>query len=52
MTDEQIDRIIELCDLDGDDQIDYHEFITATCDHKSLLTRDNLKKLFTIFDQN
>ena len=41
-----------MCDLDGDSRLNYHEFITAAYDHKSLLTSDNIAKVFSLLDQD
>ena len=52
MTDEEIDRFMEQCDLNGDGQLDFNEFITAAYDHKELLNQENRKKIFDMFDKD
>ena len=37
-------------DLDKDGQIDYQEFLTGVIDKKKLITKENLEKVFDIFD--
>ena len=37
MTDKEIDRFMDQCDLNGDGKISFDEFITAAYDHKELL---------------
>jgi Ca2+-binding EF-hand superfamily protein len=39
---ENIKKIIERCDMDGDGKIDYMEFVQAAIDHKTLLNKDNI----------
>lgn len=45
-------EIMKTCDLDGDDKIDYLEFIQAAVNHKSLMNKQNIHLVFSIFDQN
>jgi len=39
-------------DQDGDGKIDFDEFVTATFDRKKLLSKDNIKKAFDMFDRD
>lgn len=43
-------KIMEMCDLDGDGKIDYLEFIQAAINHKALLNRQNIQIIFDMFD--
>jgi Ca2+-binding EF-hand superfamily protein len=45
-------KVMDMCDLDGDGKIDYNEFIQAAINHKSLLNKENIKHIFDLFDQN
>lgn len=45
-------EIVIKCDLDGDGALDYHEFLTGAIDHKKMLTGDNLRRVFELFDTN
>jgi calcium-dependent protein kinase len=38
--------------LDGDGMVDYHEFMTAAVDYNKLMTSENLKMAFDLFDIN
>lgn len=39
---ENIKKIIEMCDTNGDGKIDYLEFVQAAIDHKALLNKQNI----------
>ena len=41
-----------MLDSDGDGQIDYDEFLSATVDHAQLLNKQNFTSIFKIFDKN
>ena len=43
---------MNMCDLDGDGKIDYLEFIQSAINHKSLINKENVQIVFSIFDQN
>ena len=45
-------QIVSNCDLDGDNALDFHEFVVAGMDHHAILTEQNLKRVFSIFDSN
>lgn len=45
-------EILQKIDLDGDGKIDYHEFVQAAIDHRSLLNKDNIKAMFNLMDVN
>ena len=45
-------QIIEECDLDGDGQIDFQDFVAACLDRKALVQKGNLKQAFQIIDTN
>jgi Ca2+-binding EF-hand superfamily protein len=38
--------------LDGDGKVDYHEFVTAAIDHRSLLNKSNIAAMFNLLDTN
>eukprot|EP00347_Sterkiella_histriomuscorum_P000514 403375554 len=48
----EMQRIMELADVDLNGKIDYTEFITATIDKKKLLSKDRLRAAFQLFDSN
>jgi len=52
MPDKTINKIIKNCDLDGDSMLNYHEFITAAYNHKSLLSPGNIEKIFSLLDKD
>ena len=47
-----IERIIEECDADGSDFIEYSEFLTAAMDWQRTLSRRKLESAFKTFDLN
>ena len=47
---EKVDLIMKSVDTDGNDCIDYSEFVTASIDRKKFLDKDRLKKAFQLFD--
>lgn len=47
-----IEKIIEECDADGSDYIDYSEFLTAAMDWHSHISGKKLKTAFQTFDLN
>jgi calcium-dependent protein kinase len=51
-SDEDLQRIISRIDVDKNGFIEYEEFLTATIDCKKLLTEENLKKAFRLFDKD
>ncbi|KAM3144380.1 hypothetical protein pb186bvf_003544 [Paramecium bursaria] len=56
MDDEQalseVQRIMELVDMDGSGTIDYSEFIIATMDRKKAVQKEKLKEAFQVFDKD
>lgn len=46
------DEIIEECDQNGNDGIDYQEFISACIDRKVLLNQEDVLKAFRMLDYN
>jgi len=40
------------CDLDGDGALDFREFLTGAIDHKKMLTGENLRMVFELFDMD
>ena len=45
-------QIVKDIDLDGDGLIDYHEFISAAIDKKSLFTTENIDYIFNTIDSD
>jgi len=52
ITEAEMQRIIDLIDIDGNGYIEYQEFIAATYDKKKILTEFNLRKAFDMFDKD
>ena len=42
----------EAADMDKDGYLDFHEFMSATMDRRSILKKGNINKIFNTFDQN
>ncbi len=51
-TKEEIENIMELVDIDKNGFIEFQEFISATFSKKKILTEDNLKLAFDMFDKD
>ena len=51
-TEEQIENLINVLDSDGNNSIEYQEFIRALCDQKSLYSDKNLKSAFNAIDND
>ena len=51
-TDEQIQNMVNVLDSDGNNSIEYQEFLRATCDPKDLYNDKNLKSAFDSLDSN
>jgi calcium-dependent protein kinase len=49
---EQVDKILEVADADGNGEIEYSEWIIATINKKELLSDEKLMTAFTLFDQD
>ena len=52
ITSEQVDQMFTAVDLDGNNEIDFTEFVMATMSEKDLVTSDRLKAAFSMFDKN
>ncbi len=48
---EQVDLIMDQCDLDKSGNIDYNEFLTFSLNHKKLLSKNNLEAAFKAFNK-
>ena len=49
---ENAKNIVDAIDTDGSGQINYTEYLRATINEESLLTKENLKKAFCYFDKD
>ena len=49
---QEVDRIFDEVDVDGNGCIDFSEFVTVTVDKKKLLTKNRLKTAFGLFDND
>ena len=45
-----LEKIIDECDIDGNGFIDYSEFLTATLNWQTCLSKDRLKAAFKSYD--
>lgn len=52
ITEEQVDAMFAAVDLDGNNAIDYTEFVMATMNEKDLISNDKLKSAFKLFDKD
>jgi len=50
MTDIELDRMLSIVDADMSGEIGFTEFIIACLDPKKVITTDNLKSLFKLYD--
>jgi len=48
----EVNRIMEMVDLDKSGFIDYTEFIAATLDKKKLISKERLEQAFNMFDKD
>jgi calcium-dependent protein kinase len=48
----EVNRMMEIIDVDGNGFIEYEEFLRATMDRNKLLTTENLKIVFDMFDKD
>ena len=47
-----VDSVFQLIDLNGNDEINFYEFCTATMDERKILKRSNLKAAFALLDSS
>jgi len=52
ISDDQLEEIIEAIDTDGDDRISFSEYLAVANDHSKLVTKQNIERVFRIFDKN
>lgn len=48
---EEVNRIMQMVDLDKSGSIDYTEFIAATLDKKKIINKERLEQAFNMFDK-
>ena len=46
----EVDRVMNIIDVDGNGFIEYEEFLRASLDIKKILTEENIKIVFQLFD--
>jgi calcium-dependent protein kinase len=46
----EVDNIMAVCDVDGSGYVDYSEFLSASMNKKTMLSKDNLQAAFEAFD--
>lgn len=51
LSDDEIDAIFKQVDADGTGELEYSEFLFGAMDKQNLLSTENLKKAFSIFDK-
>ena len=49
---QEVDRVMSIIDVDGNGFIEYEEFLRASIDINKILTDDNIKIVFQLFDAN
>jgi calcium-dependent protein kinase len=49
---QEVDRVMNIIDVDGNGFIEYEEFLRASLDINKILTDDNVKIVFQLFDAN
>ena len=49
---DKIEQMLRATDTNGDGRIDYTEFVAAALEKSVLLSTNNLKNTFRLFDQN
>ena len=52
ITEDMVDKMFKAVDLDGNDCIDYTEFVMATMHEKDLITNEKLRSAFQLFDKD
>lgn len=50
--DEELDRMFDAIDTDGNGTIDYSEFLMATMNEQQLMSKEKLKQAFKMFDKD
>ena len=48
----EVDRVMKIIDVDGNGFIEYEEFLRASLDKNKILTPENVKIVFQLFDIN
>lgn len=48
----EVDKVMSLIDVDGNGFIEYEEFLRAAMNKERILTEDNLKTVFNLFDKD
>ena len=51
INEEEVDKMFNEIDMDGNGTIDYTEFVMATMNEKTVLTNDKLEQAFKMFDK-
>lgn len=51
-SEKEVNRVMDIIDVDGNGFIEYEEFLRAGLDKDKILTEDNLKTAFRLFDIN
>jgi calcium-dependent protein kinase len=46
----EVDKIMTSCDVDGSGYVDYSEFLSASMNKKTMLSKENLQAAFEAFD--
>ena len=49
---QEVDRVMKIIDVDGNGFIEYEEFLRASLDKDKILTPENVKIVFQLFDIN
>jgi len=52
MTEYEIEEMFDRIDIDKSGEIDYSEFVMATINEKTLLTKEKLQAAFNMFDKD
>lgn len=52
MEEPDVRRILQSTDSNNDGTIDFTEFLTAAFDKKKLLSEENLRRAFAVFDKD
>lgn len=51
-SEKEVNRVMKIIDVDGNGFIEFEEFLRAGLDKEKILTEDNLKTAFKLFDIN